>query len=186
MKIALLGHSFVRDLSIHTAVLESAHDFRYFWKPGSCFEFWCNKPYQLADCIAFKPDFIYIILGSNSIVDSIPLSETKQKAKFFYELLRTKLPNAIIVQCEIEDRYLASSNRKGTPPHIEYHRLRRRLNRYICSDKTIDFFCNVGGPSRLDNEEFYRKDKIHLNAAGLKRYWACLFSHIDFVIAKIK
>lgn len=186
MKIALLGHSFVRDLESHALTTESEHNFRYFWKPGSCFNYWLSRPSQLEDCIAFKPDILYIVLGSNSIVDSIPLCETKQKAKSFYSLLRSDLPVSIIVQCEIENRYLSFYNYKGTPPHLDYHRLRRRLNQYICSDKTIDFFCNIGGPGRLDKEVFYKRDKIHLNSAGLECYWDCLGSHIDFVISKIK
>ena len=186
MKIALLGHSFVRDLEHNASTIESVHNFCYFWKSGSCFDYWCNRPSKLEECIAFKPDLIYVVLGSNSIVDSIPLCETKQKAKSFYRILKRDLPDTTIVQCEIEDRYLACFNHKGTPPHLDYHKLRRRLNQYLCADKTINYFCSIGGPGRLDNEHYYKSDKIHLNASGLELYWDCISSHIEFVISKIK
>ena len=186
MKIALLGHSFVHDLEYHALGTDSVHEFRFYWKPGSCFDFWNGKPRQLLDCIAYKPDVLYIVLGSNSIVDSIPLSGTKQNAKSFYETLKIELPDTILVQCEIEDRFLSAFNHKGTPPHVDYHRLRRRLNQYLSKIKTIDYFCNVGGPGRLDNEDFYKRDKIHLNTAGLDKYWDCLSSHLAFIVSSAK
>ena len=185
MKIALVGHSFVRDLESHGSPLALAHDFAFFWKPGSCFDFWSRYPRQLQLCVNFAPDIIYVILGSNSIVDSIPLCETKQNAKELYRLLREELPGAFIVQCEIEDRYLSVVNYKGTPPHVEFHKLRRSLNKHLGSNRAIDSFCNIGGPGRLDNENFYKSDKIHLNASGLSCYWDCLGSHIDFIISKL-
>ena len=132
----------------------------------------------------YASELIYIVLGSNSIVDSIPLCETKQQAKAFYRLLRDLLPDTTIVQCEIENRYLTCFNHKGTPPHSDYHRLRRRLNQYLCTDKSINYFCSIGGPGRLDKEEYYKRDKIHLNSAGLDCYWDCINSHVDFVISK--
>ena len=185
MKIALLGHSFVRDLESSTSVLEG-YEFKYFWKPGSCFEYWCRKPHQLQDCIAFAPDIVYVILGSNSIVESIPLCVTKQNAKTLYNLLREELPGTSIIQCEIEDRFLSSSNHWGTPAHSEYHKLRRSLNKYLSSLKIIDSFCSIGGPGRLDNSNFYKRDKIHLNSAGLDCYWDCLRTHIEYFVSKSK
>ena len=185
MKVALLGHSFVRDLEAHAraSASGSAHAFAYFWKPGSCFNHWLNWPSQLRECITFNPDIIYIVLGSNSIVESILLCETKQNAKSFYKALKEALPSTLIIQCEVESRYLCYPNSRGTPSHTEYHRLRRRLNQYLCSDKTKDFFCNIGGPGRLDDEKFYKSDKIHLNSLGLQQYWSCINNHLDYIIA---
>ena len=183
MRVALLGHSFVRDLSYaRVSSSDSAHTFAYFWRPGSCFTYWLNWPSQLRDCISFNPDIIYIVLGSNSIGGQL-LCEIKQNAKSFYKLLKEALPSTLVVQCEVENRYLVHPNSRGTPSHSEYHRLRRRLNQYFSSDKTKDFLCNIGGPGRLDDEKYYKGDKIHLNSLGLQQYWSCIDNHLDFVLA---
>ena len=185
MKVALLGHSYVRDLETFSFSLpgNSVHTFRYYWKPGSCFDYWNAKPLQLLDCISFQPDIIYIILGSNSIVDSLPLCETKAKALGLYKYLKTALPSTLIVQCEIEDRFLVKPNSRGTPSHSVYHKLRRKLNVYLSKAKDPDFFCNIGGPGRLDDLKYYRRDKIHLNSLGLAKYWSCIENHLSYVIS---
>lgn len=185
MKVALLGHSYVRDLETYSFSLPSSpiHTFRYFWKPGSCFDYWNSKPLQLFDCISYQPEIIYIVLGGNSIVASLPLHQTKRKALCLYEYLKTTLPSTLIVQCEIEDRYLVRSNSRGTPSHSDYHKLRRRLNLYLCKAKDTDFFCNIGGPGRLDDLKYYRGDRIHLNSLGLSKYWSCIENHLSYVIS---
>ena len=153
-RVAVIGHSIVRDLASLRPdggpVDENlSYDFKFFFKSGACFETFFAWPPELENLIARDPDLVFVILGSNSVQTDHSVKALIQNAYIFYEILRNNLrPNARIVQCQIESRFLTTTDRHGNPPKEVYRRLRNKANKALLKCPKKDHFCMVGGRGR--------------------------------------
>ena len=173
-KVCVLGHSYVRDLEgqNHFEGIfpdRTPYEIRYFYKPGSCFDYWLDWPEELHSAVDWEPNYIFFLLGGNSITDDDSASNLTNKANTFIRVLKNSLPSAIIIPIQIEARYLKTPHpRFGTPAFPEYRILRNRVNKFLQKNKEKHFLCIIAGPNNLDREEYYRFDKIHLTNLGNK------------------
>ena len=118
MKVAVYGHSFVRDLAdlgtSHIYIKNTGVDFKYFFYPGFSFRNFVLQP-QLLDClIPEDPDIVVVILGGNDLKVDVELCNVKIDCEQFYQLLREKVPRAYIVASQIVTRHCSSVNRHGS------------------------------------------------------------------------
>ena len=89
MKVAIIGHSFVRDLeslSVYNFALvnNTECEIRYYYINGSCFHTWSAWPLKLIDCFAFRPDIVFTVLGGNTISEFEPIALLKSRATAFF------------------------------------------------------------------------------------------------------
>lgn len=177
MKIAIIGHSYVQDLErfamAFTDILNNNYcQVKFYYLSGSCFNTWIAYPPELRSCIDnFQPNIIFTVLRGNSIKNEDSLSSLKSNAYNFFFLHKFHLPSVLIVDCQVENRYLTKMNRKGTPPHKEYSPLRKKFNKFLHKCNRKDFLCMIAGSGRLDNPKLYKADKTHLNLKGVSVYW---------------
>lgn len=191
IRIAIIGHSYVRDikkLSIEDGVFFDGKHFqiKYFFEPGSCFDFWLNWPDQLHECVEYNPDIIYTILGGNSLIRGVKIPDLKFKAESFFQILRNNLSKSVLIPCQVENRYLSTVNKFGTPPFAEYRVLRDKFNHALRKVSQKDYMCCIGGPGRLDNKEYYIADNIHLNKEGLELYFGLIIKSLNYVWERIR
>ena len=186
-KIAVLGHSIVRDLASigplsHSLSDRDSYETKFFAIPGSCYRTWLDWPPRLHSAIEYKPDIVFICLGSNSIRPGIEIKELIFNARIFLKKLRANLEHSKVVPCQIETRFLSEFSSRGNPSAEIFRRLRNTVNKALQSNKTKDYLCMISGPGRLDNESLYREDKIHLNTQGLIKYRSFIHRTIRFIV----
>ena len=73
-------------------------------------------------------------------------------------------------------------NHWGCPVGLEYKRCRQAINIFLKRFKEKQLLLRVGGPRRLDNQDFYR-DQVHLTNKGLDKYWEMIIATVDYVIS---
>ena len=97
MKVLLYGHSYVRRLEQLgnwnreiTLNNGSKVDCQFLFKafPGEDYDYFLNNPQEFNIINLIKPDVVVVILGGNSIVNSISNSAIKLKATEFYGKFR--------------------------------------------------------------------------------------------------
>ena len=191
LKVAILGHSYVRDLeslSIYEGFLNdnTPYEIKYFFEADSCFDFWLNWPQILHDCIEFQPNILFVVLGSNSLVENVRVSFIKRKAQIFFEIIKNNLPNVKLVPCQVENRYLKTSSPSGTPPFERYRLIRNKLNKPLQVLPSKDFLCCIAGPRRLDKIELYHSDRINLNTKGIQLYFEIIVKTLNYICQKSK
>ena len=91
MKLAVFGHSYVRDLStLGNFRLEFGSELHlevsYFGFAGARFTTFFTNPDLLSDLVAYRPDYIVVILGGNDFSSQVPLSDICKSCKDFYTL----------------------------------------------------------------------------------------------------
>lgn len=182
MKVAILGHSYVRDLSRlghQTITLDdnSVAEVAYFAFPGAKYVTFLNDPDLLTEAFAYRPDFFIIILAGNSFSVYNTNSEVYDQCTQFYERVKQNCPTSVIVAAQAELRFNNSSFRHL--PCVEYAKRRNAFNRFIKKFKLKDFILQVAGSGRLDNECFYR-DNIHLNNVGLSKYFEYIVKTLNY------
>lgn len=185
-KVAILGHSIVRDLnslgSYHGIISENhTYTLQFFYISGSCFRTWLDWPQKLHNLVEWEPHLVFLVLGSNSVLSKDSVKDLIAQARTFYQVLRNSLSEVIIVQCQIELRYLDSFDCRGNPPRAIYRSLRNTANKALLKCPLKDHFCMIGGKGRLDNEELYRPDKIHFKGEGLTRFRAIIRHTIVYI-----
>ena len=187
IKIGILGHSYVsnlQSLGITSGKLQGGRNYeiKYFHRSGSCFDFWLGWPHQLHECVEFKPDYLIVILGGNSIKESIRVKTLKEKANIFFQVLRNNLPDTKLIPAQIELRFLEKTNSFGTPPLQRYRLIRNKLNKALQESKIKDFLLCIAGNTRLDNIKYYRSDRIHLNSSGLQFLLRLILRKIESIL----
>ena len=182
MKVLLFGHSYVRDLcqlrpAVREFVLEKSQTEiklldKYF--PGRDFKYFLDHPTEL-ECIRnIEPDFIFVILGGNTIVNDLDSPTIKWYCRNFYVLLRQYIPSSCkIIASEVELRFCLSNNRFNAPTEDTFQRKRRNLN-FFMKDRlkkqgTIDHMFFLGGTGGLMLADYFRTDGVHLNLRGLTK-----------------
>ena len=180
MKVLFYGHSYVRDLhrkcnwaeplvvagqQVHVDYL-----FRYF--PGKDYDFVVNRPQEAETLKSINPDYIIVILGGNSIVESRTNGEINELAANFYANLKKCLPHTVVITAQIEPRYYSEANRFGAPPAAEYNRRRVILNNYLNQKLKkrglIDFMALLGSAAVYNEAAF--TDGVHLRHQPLLEY----------------
>ena len=122
MKVLFYGHSYVRDLHqkcnwakpliVGGQEVHVDCQFRYF--PGKDCKLLVNRSQESAVLASINPDYIIVILGGNSIVESRTNGEINDLAAGFYARLNACLPHAVVIAAQIEPRY-CEANWFGAP-----------------------------------------------------------------------
>ena len=189
MKIAILGHSYVRDLAtlgnFSTSIQQQDFEIQYFSFPGARYSKFLADTRLLDGLIHESPEFLVVILAGNSILHKFDNKTIYDQCKQFYTYLRQKLPNTIIISAQVELRYYSPNNSWGAPSGDEYKNRRNTINTFLSRFKLKDSLLMIAGPGRLDNPEYYR-DEVHLNNDGLKKYFSCILSAVEFSYRKFK
>ena len=187
MKLLILGHSYVRDLS-KLGVSYITHernviDVKYVAYPGASYDLFLRDPSKLTAALSYNPDIVVVVLAGNAIHRDISNYELFNKCKSFYQLLREELPNAIIISAQTELRFYNTVNAFGAPKADEYRKKRDKLNKFLNALKLKDHMLLIAGPGRLDNRRYY-KDEVHLNKVGIRLYMTLLHAAVVFVLDK--
>lgn len=189
MKLLVFGHSYVRDLAklnVNQMMIEQRSvEIKYVSKPGASYESINKQPELLTEAITYKPDVVIIILGGNSIIRDRANYEIFRECRSFYQLLRSELPNAIVISAQVELRFYDTPNKFGAPSIELFRQKRSELNRFLNRLKLKNNVLIIAGPGRLDNESYYR-DGVHLNNSGLRVYMAILKSTVCYAVQKSK
>ena len=89
LKVLIFGHSYVRDLKdfdIHISRRGIEVVYEYF--PGASFNTFIRDPSLIERAVTCHPDLVIVILGGNSIKDSIPKPSLFKICREFYATLR--------------------------------------------------------------------------------------------------
>lgn len=187
MKVLVIGHSYVRDLSEFyrgSFVVEgTSFELKYLYKPGASYESLIDNTELFQDAIAYVPDYTVVILAGNSLKLDVGNSTIFHQCKSFYMKLRTELPSTKIIAAQVELRFYEDSNKWNAPGIEEYKRRRSYLNKFLSKLKVRDGMLLVAGPHRLDNECYYR-DAVHLNSVGIRKYFNFLKSTVAYMHRK--
>lgn len=179
LRVAIFGHSYVRDLQSSNFRPPPCYTFKYFALPGATFTSVLNSPAQLNPLQRFQPHFCVVILGGNDIKAHTPISETYRLCKEFYTLLRTLLPQTRILASQIENRFYARHNKYNSPPAKTFNFLRKHFNRHLRNKDYKDNIVQLQGTNRLDSRRYYR-DLVHLTRQGLRILFRYILNTISY------
>lgn len=188
MHVVIFGHSYVRDLECYGDLIRGGHGVTITYKsfPGRDFRHFNRRPELIEGAITGVPDIVIVILGGNSILDSIPKACLFEQCRKFYSFLRNFLneinPACKIVAAQCELRFYKPSNRYGAPGPEEFRIKRNYFNTYIRRMNLKDNLLIVAGPGRLDHQKYYRSDGIHLNDSGLRLYASLVSSTLWYIM----
>lgn len=190
MKIAIFGHSYVRDLELlgHSdfVISEVPVSFQYFAFPGAGFRKFLNNPRLLDEVVLEKPDILVIILGGNDIKVNVELKEIKENCKEFFRLFRSKLPDSFFVATQVEFRHSEKVNRHGSPSEKLFRKLALHFNNWLNRQKFKDKIFVVNGNTKLCDVGLFQKDGVHLNLEGLEVYFDLLISALSGPVESLK
>lgn len=180
MKVLVYGHSYVRELeqkcdwpqslTVNDQELDVLFTFRYF--PGKNYQFLVERPQEFEILEELNPDYMIIILGGNSIVDTWSNGEVKALANEFYEKLNESLPDTVKIAVQIEPRYYEEDNPFGAPTADDFNRRRQIINNFVNKQLKrrglVDHMALLGPASMYGPDSF--RDGVHLNDEALQEY----------------
>ena len=174
MKVSLLGHSYVRDLSeLNVRVFELSPSLQlevsYFSFPGARFSSFLNNLSCLDELIDGRPDIVVVILGGNDFQNNTLISDVTKQCSCFYKYLREKLPQTRLIATQVELRFYKPNNIYNCPEAATYKKVIGYFNKYLQKAKPADSLICILGPNRMSKESLYRSDGIHLNREGLNK-----------------
>ena len=188
MKLLIIGHSYVKDLSKlkinKIKIGETKVKIKYLYKAGGTYNSILDKTCILDQAEEFEPDFILVILAGNSLTSQNSNKRIYESIREFYSTLTARIPSAIVISALVELRFYSSNNKWGCPTLEEYKKRRHSINKFLNRLKFKKFVLNVCGPGRLDNREYYRKDGVHLNRSGLLLYLDLIKNTIKYIMDK--
>ena len=140
MKLLILGHSYVRDLS-SLGIFNFSHDqtnieVKYSSFPGANYGYFLKNPSIISETVSYKPDIVIVILGGNSILRDLTKYELFHQCRSFYQILRKELPSSIIVPAQIETRFYKLGNKYGALTGEKYRLRRNELNKVFSKNPT--------------------------------------------------
>ena len=186
-KVTLIGHSYVGDLSrcgkTEIVVFDTVFRLNFFSVSGATFSTFINNPVYFDQLKSQLPDIVIVILGGNDLKINIDLSQNYEECANFYNTLREKIPGAIIIASQIENRFYSEGNRFNSPSSQTFDYLRRHFNRFLKNKHFKDCLMQIQGPGRLDEERYYR-DGVHLNSNGLKKYFEIIENTLSYTLQK--
>ena len=126
-KVLIFGSSFVNHLENFDTTVDKRHtiagqetQFSYKGFRGKSFDLFLDNPSILDRVLQDRPDYVFVLLGSNSITTIVEESSILNKARDFYELLTEKLkifnPEAIIIASQVPLRFVENSNNRHHTP----------------------------------------------------------------------
>ena len=186
MKLMILGHSYVRDLSklyILSFDLEQNVQIKYWYWSIASYEKFLENPSLLSDAISYNPDFVLVILGGNSITKDVGSHELFIRCRKFYQLLRDSLKYSIIISAQVELRRYTGNDHE-TPQYRIFIQKRNGINQFLKRLKSKDHMLIIAGPGRLDSTKYYKADGVHLSKLGQENYMNILKSTIDYILSK--
>ena len=191
MRVAIFGHSYVRDLQqlgySHLIYSDVCVPLNFFSFPGSGFHKFILEPSLLDELVSCKPDIVVIFLGGNDIKIDVDLNFVKRDCEQFYAILRLRLPKSTFVVSQIELRHIVSVNRHGTPAFELYRKLANNFNKWVARQKFKDKILLINGENKLSNSNFFRADGVHLTKQGLELVFNLIHSCLsDTVLASKK
>ena len=189
-KVGFLGHSYVRDLcSISDHNLNnSTHfpiDFGFFYKPGGTVRDISIDDNCVNSCLKWKPDVLFTILGGNDIRYGWDIKVTFEKYKAFCSVLKEVLPNLILICSTIEPRFAPSNHRYQTPSPSEYKVAAKAFNRLLQKWRLPNYRFYTWGTERLENNQLFARDLVHLNEKGLTLMWKLAFDLASKVVNEV-
>ena len=171
MRIAIFGHSYVRDLGTlgtnSINIRNSINELVYFSFPGACFNKFLHNTKLLNELVACKPDVVIVILGGNDIKVQTDLDIVKSDCQSFYLTLKSALPSVRIIASQIEHRHLETINRYGTPSATLFKKLANSFNRWLVRQPFKDKILILNGAEKLSDQKYFKADGTHLNIEGL-------------------
>ena len=194
--VLVLGHSYVRDLRRSFSLVSESSNFDFSFllqqfiyfhaKPGSTFEQW-NRNCWLEtgkSCLTRDPQAIVVILGGNDFKPSHfaskgnPISPVLSSVQIFFANLKKQYPNSKLIFAKIEHRFYSNSGRHPDSPPLElFTRYSKYLNLYVYRHKLCYTFVHTNDKKfGITQEQFFKKDGVHLNRTGLERYWFLISS----------
>ena len=201
LKVLVFGSSFVNHLKsfdtaknkIHTiAGLEA--QFTYIGYRGKSFELFNKNPGITDNVLQSCPDYVVVLLGSNSITTDVEEAFILDQARDFYDLLTEKLKvvnsKAVIIASQVPLRFVDDPNNKfHTPSPSEYKRIRDKVNQKIKRLKCLKehhFMLLIAGEGRLDSRAYFGKDGVHFNREGKNLQLKFILETIAYIINKKK
>lgn len=187
MKVAIFGHSYVKQLARlgnFKCVIEGQQcELEYIYKSGASYKTFLDDDYWLQKVFSYSPDMVVVILGGNDILNNVKNATIYEHCKQFYGQLKEGLPGAKIVAAQVECRFYNEANKWNAPSELEFKKRRNDLNCYLRRLKLKDYMHLIAGPNRLDNQAYF-KDAVHLSSAGIKKYFVLLKQTITFIHRK--
>ena len=194
MKVLIFGHSYVEHLKElgnwnRNLTLENGKgvglEFEFRGYRGKDFDFFLENDRVFNVVSEVNPDIIVVIIGGNSIVDSVTNSEIKKKSCLFFRKLNNFLSGGCIrLVAQVEPRY-SKTNKFGTPSHLLYEKRRNIINNHynkaLKKLKLVDNIIMLGSVNNLNKRENF-SDGVHLNKTGLRMYQDAVLRTISYVL----
>lgn len=189
MKIAVFGHSYVRDIArVGKEFLElKGHNLtiKYFAFPGATFEKFVLRADLLDPLITYDPLVVVLVLGGNDFYNNTNNKTIYDNYECVVAYLKRKLPSVSLIPCQIEKRFLEINNRWNSSDTALFQKRRSAYNRKLNKCPYKSCILRVQGPGRLDCRSNYAYDGIHLSNKGLGTYWAFLVSTLDYFLLSV-
>ena len=176
MKVVVLGHSYVRDLSrlgnerIKVGTSLEA-EISYLAFPGIKFSTFIENQGLLNFVFETQPEHLVVILGGNDFDNYRSLNEVKTSAEVFYRILKNNLPNTRIYATQVETRFYTSGNHFDCPLPEVYKYVTNYFNKKLRKLPYVDNIICILGPGRLSNRDLFKADGVHLKLAGVRKLW---------------
>ena len=172
-KLVLVGHNYVEDLKNLGKIRFNMNGREifvdYVYSDGASYDTFLERKILFESVKEKNPDYVIVILASNSIASTKSQSTIQMECKLFYERLRYYLPDTVIISALAEMRYNNDDNSKGIEVPRDYPHRRNLMNKFLSyTIKEKDYFMMTGGNRGMVNH--YREDGIHLNKKGLRLY----------------
>ena len=113
MKIAILGHSYVRDLQQLGYSFLIFDDFKvpieFFSFPGFCYRNFVLNPNLLDNLVHYNPEVTVVFLGGNDIKVNVDLNTVKADCEQFFCYFEIKIAQFKICCCSHRDTSLGKN-----------------------------------------------------------------------------
>lgn len=183
MRIAIFGHSYVRDLQsldqYQINLKNTRANLFYFSFPGACFKDFFCKEKRFKDIVSCAPNIVIVLLGGNDIKVTHDLNIVKEDCKTFFLLLKSILPNSKIIASQIEHRHLKYVNKHQSPKEDLYRKLANCYNRWLVRQLFKDKLLIINGFNKLSEETYFKSDGVHLNLKGLELLFDLIVKCVD-------
>ena len=194
MRVTIFGSSLVEYLANfdkewkHTLKGGQRIELTYYFYSGWSFNNFL-KPSglkELDSIVAERPDIILTILGANSIKTTVDPRVVMFEASKFYKTLNEKFlainPQGIIIASQLPLRFVRNpKNRHNTPNPKTFKKIRDKINTKIVSLKTKHHTLAIGGPGRLDGEDWFW-DGVHFKEEGVSKQLDIILEKIDKIL----
>ena len=182
-----MGHSYVKQLAtmerINMEVRNFSFEMKYFHHSGASYDTYLQNEDWFREIARYEPHYVVVILAGSSISCDAGRNVVRSQCAEFYQRLRYNLPNTIIISSQCEMRYYQTGNKLKAPVGNQYFSDRNYINNVINRQiKERDYLLKIVGKGRLDNQELYLDDGVHLKPIGLKIYMDLIEGTFAYII----